>query len=72
MEDEMAIKCERFSCNKKKCNCTYEPCDRKGNCCACLEYHLSGNELPACAFPDDIEKTWDRSFEKFAEIHGKK
>jgi hypothetical protein len=22
-------------------------------------------ELPACCFPDDIERTYDRSFEKF-------
>jgi len=25
-------------------------------------------ELPACVFPDDVEKTFDRSFEKFAEL----
>jgi hypothetical protein len=27
-------------------------------------------QLPACCFPDDVEKTYDRSFEKFAEAHG--
>jgi hypothetical protein len=25
-------------------------------------------ELPACVFPDDIERTFNRSFEKFAEL----
>jgi len=30
------------------------------------------NELPACCFPDDIEKTYDRSFARFAEIYKKK
>jgi hypothetical protein len=25
-------------------------------------------ELPACVFPNDVEKTYNRSFEKFAEL----
>jgi hypothetical protein len=25
-------------------------------------------ELPACVFPDNVEKTYNRSFEKFAEL----
>jgi hypothetical protein len=25
------------------------------------------DELPACAFPDDIERTYDRSFARFAD-----
>ncbi len=53
--------------NKKNCNCTY-PCERKGICCDCLKYHLSRKELPACCFPDDIEATYDRSFENFAKL----
>ena len=53
--------------NKKNCNCSY-PCERKGICCDCLKYHLARKELPACCFPDDIEKTYDRSFEKFTEL----
>lgn len=57
--------------NKKKCNCTYEPCPRKGVCCDCIAYHLRMNELPACCFPDDVERTWDRSFAKFVEIHSR-
>lgn len=58
--------------NKKKCSCTYEPCSRKGACCACLEYHLKSNELPACAFPPEVERTYDRSFARFAMIHARR
>jgi len=53
--------------NKSECNCTYEPCSRKGKCCECISYHLAMDELPACAFPPEIERTYDRSFKKFAE-----
>ena len=63
----MAIDCENLKANLEFCNCTYEGCSRKGNCCDCLQYHLKMKELPACCFPDDIEKTWDRSFRKFIE-----
>jgi hypothetical protein len=55
--------------NLKHCNCSYEPCSRKGKCCDCLRYHLQMKELPACCFPDDIEKTYDRSFARFIEIY---
>jgi len=55
--------------NKKKnidrCNCSYEPCPRKGMCCECLHYHLAKDQLPACCFPDDVEKTYDRSIANF-------
>jgi hypothetical protein len=54
--------------NKLICNCTYEPCERKGKCCQCIAYHLEYNELPACAFPPEAEKTYDRSFARFAEL----
>jgi Domain of unknown function (DUF6485) len=62
----MECKIER---NKENCNCTYEPCSKKGICCECLHYHLSMKQLPACCFPDDVEKTYDRSFKRFAEIY---
>lgn len=61
----------KSSQNKKKCNCTYEPCSRKGICCECLSYHLRSGELPACCFPNDVERTYDRSIEKFIQIHSK-
>jgi hypothetical protein len=54
--------------NNKNCNCTYEPCPRKGNCCECIQYHLKMRQLPACCFPDDVERTYDRSFETFADL----
>ncbi len=58
----------QIEANKAKCNCTYEPCSRKGKCCDCIAYHLRSNELPACAFPPDVEKTYDRSFARFVEV----
>ncbi len=54
--------------NLKHCNCSYPGCSRKGICCDCLKYHLRMRQLPACCFPNSIEKTFDRSFEKFAEL----
>jgi len=55
--------------NLKKCNCSYEPCSRKGNCCECLDFHWSMNELPACLFPDSVERTYDRSLRRFISVH---
>ena len=61
-----------MDCKKDKnltsCNCTYEPCSRKGICCECVSYHVRSRELPACFFSDDAEKTFDRSFEHFAQL----
>ena len=54
--------------NLEKCNCTYEPCSHKGVCCECIQYHLRIHELPACCFPDDAERTFDRSFRYFARL----
>jgi hypothetical protein len=58
--------------NQKDCNCSYEPCSRKGLCCDCLRYHLHSRELPACCFPDDAERTYDRSFDHFARLVAQK
>ena len=66
----MPIDCEKLKSNLECCNCTYSGCPRMGNCCACIQYHLKLKQLPACAFPDDVEKTWDRSFRKFIETWG--
>lgn len=64
-----------MECNKTKnldrCNCTYDPCPRKGVCCECLSHHLKNRELPGCCFPDDVEPDWDRSFENFAGLVSK-
>ena len=57
-----------FEANLARCNCTYEPCPRKGKCCECLAFHLEADELPACTFPAEVEKTYDRSFRRFVEV----
>lgn len=65
-----------MECKKEKnmsfCNCTYEPCSKKGICCECIQYHLKQDELPACMFPDDVEKTYDRSVECFIKTYKKR
>ncbi len=55
--------------NMKRCNCSYEPCSRKGKCCDCLTYHWRMGELPACMFPDDVERSYDRSIELFIKTY---
>ncbi len=57
--------------NLKNCACTYDPCPRKGRCCDCLRYHLNMNELPACCFPAEVERTYDRSFKQFIKMQGR-
>lgn len=61
------IECKKET-NLDRCNCTYEPCSRKGTCCDCLQYHLRIRELPACCFNSSAERTYDRSFEHFARL----
>ncbi len=61
-----------INANRANCNCTYEPCSRKGKCCDCIAYHLRFDELPACVFPPQAEKTFDRSFACFVELHSDK
>ncbi len=53
------------------CNCSYEPCHRKGICCECLHYHRKMGELPACFFPTEVERTYDRSISRFLALHKK-
>jgi hypothetical protein len=55
--------------NQARCNCSYEPCSRKGVCCDCLAYHWRNRELPACLFPDSVERTYDRSLRRFIQIY---
>ncbi|MBN1897419.1 MAG: hypothetical protein JW827_01470 [Spirochaetes bacterium] len=61
--------CVNKASNLQRCNCTYEPCSRKGICCECIKYHKQLGELPACLFPDHVERTFDRSIEKFISIN---
>jgi len=62
--------CTNYKSNLEGCACTYPGCPRKGKCCECLSYHLSMNELPGCCFPAGVERTFDRSFKRFAQLHG--
>ena len=55
--------------NLKSCNCSYKGCDRKGVCCECISYHKSMGELPACFSPNNVERTYDRSIERFKRIN---
>lgn len=58
--------------NMSQCNCSYEPCPRKGVCCECLSYHQRAGELPACFFPDDVERTYDRGIDTFIKVYGER
>ncbi|MCX7816537.1 MAG: DUF6485 family protein [Syntrophales bacterium] len=55
--------------NKNLCTCTYEPCSRKGICCECVHYHLRKGQFPACFFPKDVEKTYNRTIENFIKTY---
>jgi hypothetical protein len=62
--------CSNHTSNLASCACTYAGCPRRGKCCECLHYHLGHQELPGCCFPPEVERTYDRSFRRFAELHG--
>jgi len=64
----MTVQCENLQKNVDRCACTYTTCDRRGNCCECISYHLATQQLPGCCFPSEVEKTYDRSFQKFIEV----
>lgn len=59
------MECKNYEKNMAKCNCTYEPCSRKGYCCECIAYHKSLGQLPACLFSNSVERTYDRSVGRF-------
>ncbi|MFC1482732.1 DUF6485 family protein [Candidatus Margulisiibacteriota bacterium] len=61
------MKCPIKQKNMEICNCTYEPCSRKGICCECMAYHRKSYELPACYFDEEKEKTHDRSVDYFVK-----
>ena len=65
-----------MECNQEKiakeCPCTYPDCPRKGKCCECIKHHIKNREeLPACFFPKDVEKNYDRSVDLFCQLHMK-
>lgn len=53
--------------NKQWCGCTYTSCGNHGICCDCIRSHLKKGQLPGCAFPPDVEATYDRSIENFVK-----
>jgi hypothetical protein len=61
------MNCDNKQRNLENCNCTYS-CDKKGVCCECILYHRRMNQLPACYFPEDSEKTYDRSIAYFVKL----
>jgi len=61
------MECQKSN-NTAKCNCSYEPCSRKGICCECIHYHREMGQMPACYFPDDIEAGYDRSIGNFIKV----
>jgi hypothetical protein len=58
--------------NLKDCPCTWTSCERRGVCCLCLKHHLSKNEVPACFFSQEAEKTYDRSINHFIDDYRKR
>ncbi len=62
------MECKHHEENLRRCNCTYEPCSHKGYCCECLDYHRRLGELPACFFPPEVERSYDRSVERFIAL----
>ncbi len=63
--------CTNLKGNLNSCSCTYEHCDRKGQCCECIQYHWGMKQLPGCLFPPEVERTYDRSLSKFIEVYSK-
>lgn len=63
--------CPNKKTNSKDCNCSYEPCSRKGICCECIAYHRESNQLPACYFSKETESTYDRSVSYFIRTYKK-
>jgi hypothetical protein len=61
--------CVNVDVNMGQCNCSYPDCHRKGKCCECIRYHRSREELPGCYFPDEVERTYDRSIERFIKLN---
>lgn len=64
------MNCPQTERNRNACNCTYEPCSRKGRCCDCLHYHRRLGELPACYFDAAAEATFDRSLKRCLAARG--
>ena len=62
------MSCDNKQKNLNNCNCSYS-CGKKGVCCECIQYHRSMNQLPACYFPAEAERTYDRSIGYFIKLY---
>ncbi len=62
------MECKKAENIRKCCKCSYTSCSRRGVCCDCVAYHLAKRQVPGCFFPEDAERTYDRSFEHFARL----
>lgn len=49
----------------KHCTCTYTACDKRGNCCKCVQFHQRRGEIPGCFFTPEGERSYDRSLANF-------
>ena len=58
--------CSNQEENLKFCTCTYS-CSKRGMCCQCILYHRRLGEIPGCLFPPEVERTYDRSIQRFIE-----
>ncbi|MGA1861478.1 DUF6485 family protein [Deferribacter thermophilus] len=63
----MECKAEKIA---QSCPCTWVSCPIRGKCCDCIARHRSKDELPACYFSPEAERTYDRSFKNFAKDKG--
>ena len=62
------VDCVNLEKNLEMCTCTYD-CSKKGMCCECIASHRRRGEIPGCLFPPEVEKTFDRSVERFVECY---
>ncbi|WP_243359437.1 DUF6485 family protein [Fundidesulfovibrio terrae] len=61
----MSDVCANQASGNPDCNCTYPGCPRHGNCCQCVRHHRAKDQLPACYFSTEQEKSYDRSIAFF-------
>jgi len=57
--------CANKGVNGARCTCTYAGCEKHGRCCECVAFHRAAEELPACFFTKEEERTYDRSVSSF-------
>ena len=56
--------CPNIQENLANCTCSFA-CGNRGRCCDCIRNHREAGQLPGCYFPEEVEKTGDRSIARF-------